>query len=215
MWRRSCAAAMIVLMSMAVPAFGGVYTFEIDETKSTCSLAQSVTGMEGTFSLDLDGSSPTWAGTVALTGINAWNLGRVSVGPFNIQPGNLQLLGVNSKGTDTGTLAYAPGTHIATGTVNTDIDIKVIFESSAPLAGWRGPFPWTVEVSDDDWIGSKEKGWTPEARLSMTGEIREGGMTVPFTLRLVGAVVPEPATWMLMGLGMIGLWAVARRKRGR
>ena len=27
--------------------------------------------------------------------------------------------------------------------------------------------------------------------------------------------VPEPATWLLMGLGMIGLVAVARRKYGR
>jgi hypothetical protein len=27
--------------------------------------------------------------------------------------------------------------------------------------------------------------------------------------------VPEPATWLLMGLGMIGLVTVARRKYGR
>ncbi len=219
MLKRSGFAIAIVLMALAAPAFGDLYTFNIDQSKSTFDFFNGsyVTRMAGTFSLNLDGSSPTWAGTAELESVDAVSLDLLQIIIYNIQAGNLKLLDFDEGDNDSGTLTYDSGTHIASGTVNTEVWVDYLIDPDDASSGWEGPFDWTVEVSDDDYIGSAEPGWTPEARLTMSGSIGSDIGPIPFNVELVGAAapIPEPATMTLLLGGMLMVLPIAWRRRRR
>ncbi len=219
MIRRFSLAMTIALMVLAVPAFGATYTFELDDTQSTLSFASGtyVTGMSGWFSLELAGTSPAWAGNVELEGIDATSLDDVSIfGVYNILAGDMNLLDFDEDNDDSGTLAGGPT--IATGTVDTELNVNVAIVGQSPLAGWQGPYEWTVEVSDDNFLGAANPG-SPEATLHMDGEIVDGLVKIPFAIDLIGAVtptvVPEPATVMMLLGGVLALVPIAWRRRRR
>lgn len=220
MFRTMCTAAVIIFILVAAPAFGDLHTFTIDEGQSTVSFDVTglgggvvTSGVEGTFVLELEGSSPDWSGRVEMETVNAWNLELINLlNVYIIQPGNLKLLDFDENDNTFGTLS---GTPIASGTVHTGVYVKAIFEGGVtPLDEWLDPVDWTVEVSDDNYIGSKEPGWSPEARLAMTGAIGSDAGNIPFSVQLVGAQVPEPGTMTILLCGLlVGLPVALRRHR--
>ncbi len=214
MWFVSCALGLLLTLQTA-PAFGDLYTFTIDPTKSSITFTDFGVGtpFEGTFSLDLAGSSPTWEGSVALGTVSAVNTAPVVLVPglVEVAVGGLQLTDFDDGTVDTGTLVYDGNTHIATGVVNTELKVFVA-GGAINLDGWQGKGNWVVEVSDDNWIGATVPG-PVEARLKLTDSITDPNVgTIRFEVQLVGAAVPEPATWALLLMGGLFMSIVPARR---
>jgi hypothetical protein len=215
---------VIVLVALAAPARADLHTFQIDETKSSAEffleiqgnlVSLGATALDGTFQLELGGSSPDWSGSVQMVGVDAWSLDLVSLlNTYTIQAGNLRLLDFDNGGNDTGTLTGGPP--IASGVVNTEFYLyTIIDEETDPIDDWQDAADWNVEVSDDDYLGAAEPGWTPEARLRLQGSIGSDLGPIPFVVDLVGAEVPEPGTLTLLLGGMLMVLPLAWRRRRR